>query len=275
MLKAFVELINIVHQKQQVEFPDWNSIISYINRNQSILLVDVNDVPTAFEKDQFDKTKLLESRKQHFGDTPTEALLYKYCLNYKDIKLILQFLFSVYNFVKDLRSLKKTKRAHHPPPNASIEKHYVKTKNVSLLGSAEPKRPSRQNYSPMKVQSTRASLKSHRKEKPTRFTGHNMNSFSPNKKDNKTNSPGIICILMSIGKKNTEANQRKERIMKMTQELNEDRIKPAFELAKSVAENLPQAKSIQNMAARGTRNSNFSESQDSLFRFSGASFKGK
>lgn len=123
MLKAFLELINIVHQKELVQFSDWQSIISYINRNQSILLVDVNDVPTAFEKDQFDKTELCESRKQHFGDTPTEALLYKYCLNYKDIKLILQFLFSVYNFVKDLRSMKRSKRVEHPPPNSSIEKH--------------------------------------------------------------------------------------------------------------------------------------------------------
>lgn len=46
VLKAFLELISIVHEKEEIDTPDWESVISYINKNQSMLLIDINNTPT-------------------------------------------------------------------------------------------------------------------------------------------------------------------------------------------------------------------------------------
>jgi hypothetical protein len=106
VLKAFVELDEIIYQKEKTELTDWKSVILHINKNQSHILIDISDIADICEAGKFDKHKLEESRKMFFGDTPTESVLLKYCLNSKEIRSILQFLFSVYNFYNDLRRCK-------------------------------------------------------------------------------------------------------------------------------------------------------------------------
>ena len=109
-LCALIELINVVHNHEKVEISDWQSLITYINQNQSKMLINISETPSAWEKGTFDKQKLCESRKNYFGDVPSETLLYKYCLNSKEIRTILQFMFTVYNFIQDLRKKEKPRK---------------------------------------------------------------------------------------------------------------------------------------------------------------------
>jgi hypothetical protein len=106
VLKAFVDLDEIIYQKDKTELTDWKSAILHINKNQSNILIGISDIADICEAGEFEKHKLEESRKMFFGDTPTESVLLKYCLNSKEIRSILQFLFSVYNFYNDLRRCK-------------------------------------------------------------------------------------------------------------------------------------------------------------------------
>lgn len=107
VLKAFLECLHISQNREGIEAEEWEEIIKYINQNQSNILNDVTNLTNVVENDTFEKNQLWESRKHYFGETPTEAVLFKYCLNSKEIKLILQFLFSVYNYFKDLRRRRK------------------------------------------------------------------------------------------------------------------------------------------------------------------------
>ena len=55
VLKAFNELIEIVHNKVHIEILDWPSMIAHLQRIQSKLLININETPNAMEKDNFDK----------------------------------------------------------------------------------------------------------------------------------------------------------------------------------------------------------------------------
>lgn len=78
VLKAFIELDEIIYQKDKSELSDWKSVILHINKNQSQILIGINDIAEQCESGKFDKYKLMESRKLYFGDTPTDSILLKY-----------------------------------------------------------------------------------------------------------------------------------------------------------------------------------------------------
>ena len=78
VLKAFIELLSIVHKSDQVEINEWEGVLSHIRKNQSKILTDISNISEMVEKENFDKQDIWQSRKAHFGETPTEALLFKY-----------------------------------------------------------------------------------------------------------------------------------------------------------------------------------------------------
>jgi len=78
VLKAFIELLSIVHKSDQVEINEWEGVLSHIRKNQSKILTDISNISEMVEKENFDKQDIWQSRKTHFGETPTEALLFKY-----------------------------------------------------------------------------------------------------------------------------------------------------------------------------------------------------
>lgn len=77
-LSALVELINIIHANEKAEIKDWQTLITYLSLNQSKILNDISETPNACEKSLFDKQALCDSRKNYFGDVPSETLLFKY-----------------------------------------------------------------------------------------------------------------------------------------------------------------------------------------------------
>ena len=103
VLKAFYELLEIVHNKNHAEIVDWRTMILTLYKQQSKIIIEVNEVANLVEKGDFDEDRLCESRKLYFKDTQTETSLYKHCMGSKEIRSMLQFLFSVYNYVRDLR----------------------------------------------------------------------------------------------------------------------------------------------------------------------------
>lgn len=78
-----------------------------MDQNNTTIIGFVGDIPDIVEKGEFEKEDLNNSRSRYFGDVPTEAVLLKYCIGMKEMKVVLQFLFSVYNYVKDLRRVHK------------------------------------------------------------------------------------------------------------------------------------------------------------------------
>lgn len=78
VLKAFIELDEIIYLKDKAELSDWKSVLLHLNKNQSQILIGINDIAEQCESGKFDKYKLMESRKLYFGDTPTDSILLKY-----------------------------------------------------------------------------------------------------------------------------------------------------------------------------------------------------
>ena len=110
VLQAFNELVEIVHQKPHLDIIDWQSMIMHVYRNQSKLILDINEVANLVESGEFEKQKVIESRQIYFGSTPSETSLYKHCTGSKEIRVLLQFNFSVYNYIKDLRKKVKPRK---------------------------------------------------------------------------------------------------------------------------------------------------------------------
>lgn len=139
-LSAMIELINIVHGQEKADIKDWQTLMTYLSQNQSKLLMDISETPNVWEKNSFDKQSLCDSRRNYFGDVPSETLLYKYCLNSKEIRTILQFMFTVYNYVQDLRKREKPRKIKRAPVTEQSESDSKSAqKKAYILNSNESK----------------------------------------------------------------------------------------------------------------------------------------
>jgi len=166
VLKALVDTLSIINCKEPIVIRDWQSIISYIHRYQSTILIDVDHATALCEKGTFDKEKLANSRKNYFGDAVSETWLLKHWLNSKQIRSIVQFLFSIYNYVQDLRK-RKPRRYKNSVTSSDDKATMNKSRKALLLYSNESKKMLSKNSSLVNKEVCRSLFKSPQNSKKT------------------------------------------------------------------------------------------------------------
>jgi hypothetical protein len=196
-LKAFHELIEIVFGKTHVEVIDWQSMVMHMYRHQTRLLVEINQIASLVEKSEFELDQVVKSRRAHFGETPSETSLFKHCMGSKEIRAILQFNFSVYNYVKDFRKKVKPRKVKPTSVKSSASKP-VKSNNASLLNSNEIKRNRPNKYTPIKLKNSRSSAKMSNRHKVSKMKNLNSISGSDKKPRPKHNFIGNPSLLTSL-----------------------------------------------------------------------------
>lgn len=198
-------------------------------------------------------------------------MLYKYCLNHKDIKSVLQFIFSVYNYIKDLRNTSSAKKSQKARQSSNGDQVTLSNKKSSLLSSAEPKKVPNNLHTPVKSQN-RSSFKPQHKLRTHKLkdnkNANNMHQRRPkNFQKSRISNPG------NHGNNAHELKQRKERILQMTKLQEEKASAPTYDLAKIVADSLVIDTEKSGRFSDITRNQSM-VNNDQLYHLSSQSFKG-
>lgn len=179
--------------------------------------------------------------------------------------MILQFLFSIYNFVIEQRRL-NNKAKRESITSSEDKSTLLKNKKALLLNSNESKKSFAKRYSPIKKKNRRNLFKfgqlermTPEKEPATKTPKRDVSSL---KKKYRSKSDLIIIDFDSA-----EKSDRKERVIQMTAE-SPTKCKSALELAKNInssfqrSENSPQRVSRRERQIRNSASKEKSKKED-------------
>lgn len=104
VIKALLEVIRILTKDREMKIKigsilgnsSFSDLLKFLKSEKASIAEFLNSSANLVEKGEFDKEELLRARKRYFGEVKTESVLFKYCLGVTEVKVILQFLFSVF-----------------------------------------------------------------------------------------------------------------------------------------------------------------------------------
>jgi hypothetical protein len=184
--------------------------------------------------------------------------------------MILQFLFSIYDYVLEKRRL-NNKAKRESITSSEDKSMLLKNKQALLLNSNESKKSFAKRYSPIKKKNRRNLFKFGQKE---RITPEKESANKTPKRDVSILRKKYSCKdrQINLDFDSTEKADRKDRVIQMTSE-SPSKCKSVLELAKNISNSLERSENSPQRVSRRERQIRNSESKEKVKRENSAKSK--